>query len=667
MGYLFLVNIGPVQDFIASARRTRDLAFGSWFLSELARAAAHEIVAHNGLDSLIFPAPANAAMLEPNNTDFLVPNKLIARIQQAPQEAGKHVRQAVMERLYSIQESAYNGGITSKGERKHPNIPFLPKERSMANAQVKDLVEFLWAALPFPNEAEYQQTRKDLEALMSARKNTRNFAPTTPWSGSVPKSSIGGQLESVIPKEAYPPFRASAQDKYVKISALYDKYGAGPAEQLSGVDLLKRRGVTAFGEQFPSTSHMAALPFLKRLENLPDQQREQARAAWNAYIAVVKELALEPLEYIPDRNPPHSVLGRHEGSMLLESRLTDMLYTPGDEKGNRERLQTVSQALQGFYQILDQQFADLHFPKARPEPYYALLQADGDGMGKIIDAQAVHGSEQHRKLSQQLSLFAGRAGKIVEDHRGALVYAGGDDVLALLSLDTVLECASELAEAFRTTLQEFVGQNGQTPSLSVGVAIAHHLDSLHSVRQLAKRAEDRAKGLTGKNALSITLSKSSGDDYHIVGHWKDLDRSLQQLIDFYGKEAIPMGTAYELRDLLLRLGSPTFETNKSMAEVMAQDAQRILQRKLNVPPGKFQPAQIKEIKCFFQARLDSEQEQQSDGEQKQAQPVNGSAQQSDGESIKPVSLEAFINELIVAKTLADAKLMAAPKKEKSPV
>ena len=55
MRSLFLVTLGPVQDFIASARRTRDLHFGSWLLSELSRAAACEINAQKGY--LIFPAP----------------------------------------------------------------------------------------------------------------------------------------------------------------------------------------------------------------------------------------------------------------------------------------------------------------------------------------------------------------------------------------------------------------------------------------------------------------------------------------------------------------------------------------------------------------------------------------------------------------------------------
>jgi hypothetical protein len=37
---LLLITIGPVQEFIAAARRSRDLWFGSWLLSELSKAAA---------------------------------------------------------------------------------------------------------------------------------------------------------------------------------------------------------------------------------------------------------------------------------------------------------------------------------------------------------------------------------------------------------------------------------------------------------------------------------------------------------------------------------------------------------------------------------------------------------------------------------------------------
>lgn len=56
--HLITLSIGPVQDFIAAARRTRDLWFGSWVLSEISKAAAYEI--HQFSDTtLIFPSSNN--------------------------------------------------------------------------------------------------------------------------------------------------------------------------------------------------------------------------------------------------------------------------------------------------------------------------------------------------------------------------------------------------------------------------------------------------------------------------------------------------------------------------------------------------------------------------------------------------------------------------------
>jgi CRISPR-associated protein Cmr2 len=48
--HLWIISIGPVQEFIASARRSRDLWFGSWLLSELSKAAALRIVTQHQND-----------------------------------------------------------------------------------------------------------------------------------------------------------------------------------------------------------------------------------------------------------------------------------------------------------------------------------------------------------------------------------------------------------------------------------------------------------------------------------------------------------------------------------------------------------------------------------------------------------------------------------------
>ncbi len=49
--HLIEIHIGPVQDFIAAARRSRDLWFGSWLLSELSKAVAKAIADEAGKEA----------------------------------------------------------------------------------------------------------------------------------------------------------------------------------------------------------------------------------------------------------------------------------------------------------------------------------------------------------------------------------------------------------------------------------------------------------------------------------------------------------------------------------------------------------------------------------------------------------------------------------------
>lgn len=634
MSYLFQVSIGPVQGFIASARRTRDLWFGSWSLSELAKAAAKQIVEVNGLESLIFPAPEKKEMLDPG-TSLNVANKIVALIQQSPDELGKQVRQVIVRRLEGIRDRVY----TQIG-------PF--DQRSNAAAQINDLVEFLWVALPFEG-SDYEGQRKQLEALMATRKNTRDFHQVT-WGNNTPKSSIDGQLESVISEREYPNPGESDTQRLRKIRDLYEKYRAAPAERLSGVDLLKRRGASSLAPDFPSTSHMATIPFLERIKLMSSQEQTKAKEKWIAYIEKVLKIAdLEAteilkmdiasqnqrvdIEFVPEEYA-HPILQRYEGSLLFEERLVDLV----DVVSNSTKFNEAKEALRGFFEFIDTKLG-----KARPSPYYAILLADGDRMGQVIDEQANHGYKQHRLLSQALDKFAGKVKKIVKDHQGALVYAGGDDVLAFVPLHKVLDCAADLVAQFAEALNDFADNEGHPPTLSVGIAIVHHLHSLRDALNLAREAEQRAKQVDGKNALAITISKRSGEDYMVAGKWGDLDKHLKQLLEIYGEEIIPAGTAYELRDMARRLtirsDDPDF---KSLQEVILIDAGRILHRKLHVSKDKSSKQKADEVENFLKARLGIAEKQ----------PTGG----------KTVSIEQLINELIVAQALADAIRLTEPKK-----
>ena len=58
MSHLLAIAVGPVQEFIAAARRTSDLWFGSYLLSEISRAVAKSVEADKS--ELIFPSSSDA-------------------------------------------------------------------------------------------------------------------------------------------------------------------------------------------------------------------------------------------------------------------------------------------------------------------------------------------------------------------------------------------------------------------------------------------------------------------------------------------------------------------------------------------------------------------------------------------------------------------------------
>ena len=683
MPYLFLVTLGPVQDFIASARRTRDLHFGSWFLSEISRAAAYEI-GTNQEERLIFPFPENMDWLKPRH-HFNVANRILALIEQEPQELAKKVRDAVFLRLNEIQKDAYRG------------LKLPPEEQKAAEAQIKDLVELVWVALPL-DERDYHRVRSMLEAQLAARKNTHAFAQVT-WGKDVPKSSLDGHLESVIPENAYPQGNASAAKKQEMLKELYKSYRVGRlGERLSGVDLLKRLGTTAFDTHFPSTSHLAVLPFLERMKSIDDIEKQNLHKKWETYIrrlallAKASEQENTPIkdQRISSSYPIHPVLAHYDGSLLFEGRLADVLLLPSTDTTNNKDFQAARDAQQDFYEELDAQFSRIKLGKKRPSTYYALLQADGDSMGDLIDAVAERGYEKHRELSKALSRFAERVREtVVNEHNGALIYSGGDDVLAFLPLHTVLKCASKLKTQFGEALKYLVEQVNESrslenqslpsedqrdllnpPTLSVGIAIVHHLDSLRDVRRLASDAEKLAKQQDDKNSLAIIVSKRGGEDYRAVGKWDNIDVRLSQLMKYCSTASIPAGMAYELRDMTLRLSLPPASRkdkkgdqgeqkrqDETLQKIIRLEALRILLRKLTVPAGKIPKKDVDEIEAYLRVQLALPPKEQVE----QQQTTEDANMPQDEPGLPPVSIETFINELVIAQMLAEAAELAQVK------
>lgn len=552
MKYLFITSIGPVQDFIASARRSRDLWYGSWLLSELSKAAAREIIEQEkSLDALIFPAPENEDALSPG-TDLNVANKILALIQMPPQEMGVAVERAIRRRLQELWGQAQK---QIKGDY----------DRENAQKQIDDMLEIFWAGLPL-DEANYSASRKQLEALLASRKATKNFQRVD-WGSDTLKSSLDGQRECVIPASNYVQAGDSDEMRAFKNQCLFQWYGAKPAERLSGVDLLKRLGRSPNNDGFPSTSHMASIPFLRGLiqdEKIDEQNRKVIAERMQEYNQTLQKLGIQE----DSISTKHAIepFSQIDGSILYKAR-----YTQHIKKGE-ETYEQAESAFQSFQKAISLMTKR---PSINPSPYYALVLADGDRMGLVIDRQKDPAA--HRRLSQQLSAFAGTVDKIVTEHHGGLVYAGGDDVLAFLPLHKALACTKKLAASFAESMQGFTDKEGNPPTLSAGIAVSHFIDPLEDMFELARSAERRAKGVDGKSALAITVSKRSGADRTVAGKWGDLDKRLEIFAQYIRQDEIPAGFAYELIETNSRM--PLDDGEGALLDLGKMEVVRILKRK----------------------------------------------------------------------------------------
>ncbi len=108
MERLLAIALGPVQEFIATARRTRDLFAGSRLLSEAAACAAKTLAEEVGAENLIFPAPEDEAGLE-RLAEAGIPNVLLVRVPEGkdPEALGEAALRAAKNCLLARAEEVF--------------------------------------------------------------------------------------------------------------------------------------------------------------------------------------------------------------------------------------------------------------------------------------------------------------------------------------------------------------------------------------------------------------------------------------------------------------------------------------------------------------------------------------------------------------------------------
>lgn len=565
--HLIALAVGPVQGFIAAARRTRDLWFGSYLLSEVAKAMA--LCLHEHGAALIFPAKDSD--LEPGS-DLDVGNKILACARCGdPAKLAGFAQAAGQARWKDLAEDALAG-------LRKPGTDMIPVDAirlDMWETQKADVLELAAAWVPI-HQDDYATARRRVDRLLAARKSTRDFKPAAlTFDGKgfgLPKSSLDGARETVLQ-------RAVFQDPKLK-----RKLGLGKGEQLDCPALVKRMG-SAEGEQtrqrrerFAPLSRIALEAWL---EKLPDGDLRE----FNRQYAALVQADLASLV----RLPRYAKLP-HDGAGLFPGRLAALSREWQDD----EKLAPVSlkarELILGRLKSLQDLRAALVKEYGEPTPYFAILQADGDHMGEFIDQHDA--LQSHVELTQALTRFAKSAREQVENHRGACVYAGGDDVLALLPVHTALACACALRTVFdqevRQALERAIGPLGKKPpTLSVGLGLGHAMTPFAQLLDLARRAERLAKnGPEGmpkerqRNALALIVGVRSGAELSLRGRWGEgMEERLARWTALYQENELPDKAAFDLLAAIRQMGWTRELDEQRRRQVLKQEVERVLKKK----------------------------------------------------------------------------------------
>ena len=476
--WLLKVGLGTVQNLIAEARKTRDLAAGSAMVSKTMRAVIDE-AEQRGATCRV---PADPKVACPHLALF----ELDAANEGTVTAFGAALHAAARKFLVNalVPPDAELGGI-----------PYVASEDER-RAQVEAGVELYWAAVPM--DGDYGAAFHRCGKAFAARKLTRTFPQLGPLAKARQETcaQCGARVAVVQPN-------AGMRPKMPRLS----RGRLDARDRLCAVCLGKRLwAFEELGPAYPSTVSLARDRFFRMplFHNLRDS-----------------------LEY--------QGLGRDRQLELLArwDELAELDVAGGGGAGTDALEDDLEKLLQG-YRLLAQGDGDFRreveaFEKL--SPYYAQVVLDGDHMGDWFggkDGRYAAPLDQAQKvLGGALAAFS-KALQGLDLSGGKLVYVGGDDAFALLPLDLLLpfmEAAHELwEENVRKPLQPILANDWRPPTMSLHASVLHeHAPLQPAVRRLHALLDD-TKELADRDAFSILADVRSGAPAYLIARWEGFQK-----------------------------------------------------------------------------------------------------------------------------------------------
>jgi CRISPR-associated protein Cmr2 len=638
-----LFTISPVQSFISKARKTSDLWAGSYMLSYLVWESMKPIVEEFGPDTIIYPNLLGQPLVDKwlydefrDRFDIFKERTWFKKFIDNSHLDEKLTIANLPNRFLSV--VPYDKDLASKCEKAFENkLKGLASEVSkkvgidLSNDIKEDLSSYFkvyWAMMPWSADESYlpNDALEDYKTLLGEDElyETINIIIEHPYYSY---ANVGSAYPLLLElTEKLLGARKSIRDfnqleepgekchlcgEFEVLKLDWDKLKLSKGvlkegEKLCGVCLTKRLFPEIISKEFkleeikfPSTSEMASI----------GEKRKISKEVKEKFKSLIEKLGIQNSVSVPKLKGDK--LYNIDGQFLMtETYRTDYfekeLGLRVDEKDIREIVEFLKDK------------------KISPSKYYAILQMDGDNMGKwlrgefnikigeaihknvrhalvnsskdddkekigkILDSKHPISPSIHQAFSRRLSIFALEyVRKIVEEYNyGKLVYAGGDDILAFLPVEDVLNCAYELQKTFKEVLSK-------KATMSAGILIVHHKYPLYLALKKVSEAEKKAKNFYGKSAFCVTFMTHGGEEREFVYNW-ELKEFVEDLIENFYEEKISDTFPYQYLKVVEELYDGN--SNDDIKEVLKSELKRIFMRKDKKMDKEF-------LKKYFEKKL----------------------------------------------------------------
>ena len=556
---LLRFHLGPVQSFITAARSTRDLWSGSFLISWMIATGLKKLSEHVGPDAVIFPnlrgqplfdflwrdelwskmksrASSDKSIWDAFNWKpeaILTPNFPNAFLALVPlsrsKELARMVENAIRDEWKEIADECWKFAI------KEENNEFYKNNRERFERQIARHLAISWQVTPFPKTLDDAEKivkeklgdSKILERFRFARDTFENNIPQDQSdsrcytdNGKTNLSNIGLAWPLIAALSAW-------QLDAVRQTRTFSGWSIGGAKENRGAakDALNSREEALLWKDTALRLTNEAKDELKHDD--PVGATTLVKRVWHR-ARFLRKFDFFKRDDFTMPNTREIALNTDWDMEKDENKYFAVIAFDGDDMGkwvSGEKAPLFGSRLADYTENAERKGSKIHFEESA---------------ASIPETRHLVTPSYHLQFSQALSNFAIHiVPRIVEAYNGRLIYAGGDDALAMLPAANAIACADDLQRAFsggspqkECGITEIASgilsvkkdQNGNPIPLlvpgpaagaSCGIAMAHFKKPLQDVIDEAQAAEKRAKKYFKKrgekNAFAVSVFKHSGE------------------------------------------------------------------------------------------------------------------------------------------------------------